>query len=69
MTSFVYAYPVETNWRNIQYKEKDISIFEIMPLYEEEYQLALEKRGEYIINLFDNNMISRVIDWNRKKLI
>lgn len=69
MTSFVYAYPVETNWRNIQYKEKDISIFEIISLYEEEYQLALEKRGEYIINLFDNNMTSRVINWNRKKLI
>lgn len=68
MTSFMYITPKEKNWHNINIVGKKISVFEIMPLYEEEYQVALQKRGEYIIKLFNDDNISTIVDWKRKKL-
>ncbi|MBU3107981.1 ankyrin repeat domain-containing protein [Clostridium gasigenes] len=68
MTSFMYILPKEKNWHNINIETKKINVFEIMPLYEDEYQLALEKRGKYSMKLLNDNNISTIIDWKRKNL-
>lgn len=69
MTSFLYAYPEEEKIRNVNISDKTINLYEILPIYEEEYQLALQKSGEFVIELFKEKNISRIVDWNREKVI
>ncbi|MFF2342709.1 suppressor of fused domain protein [Bacillus mycoides] len=57
--------PKESGLDKVQVEQRDINIYTLVPIYEEERNLALEKGYEYLLKKMNEKGISDVLDINR----
>ena len=55
----------ESGLDNVHTKHKDINMYTLVPIYEEERKLALEKGYEYLLERMNEKGITDVLDINR----
>ncbi|MFU1992785.1 hypothetical protein CN918_03905 [Priestia megaterium] len=57
--------PQESGLANVHTRDKDINMYTLVPIYEEERKLALEKGYEYLLERMNEKGITDVLDINR----
>ncbi|UNL86394.1 ankyrin repeat domain-containing protein [Priestia koreensis] len=65
LSCIMVCHPREFGLDNVQVEQGDITIYTLVPIYEEERNLALEKGYEYLLKKMNEKGISDVLDINR----
>ena len=65
LSSIMVCRPQEKGLENIVIKQAEIQLYTLIPIYEEERNLALEKGYEFLIDRMEEKGVSDVLDFNR----
>jgi len=65
LSCIMVCHPREFGLDNVQVEQENINIYTLVPIYEEERNLALEKGYEYLLKKMNEKGISDVLDINK----
>lgn len=65
LSSVMICKPYEIGLKDVMTKKGDVQFFTLVPIYEEERNLALEKGHQYLLDQMKDNGITDVLDINR----
>lgn len=65
LSSIMVCKPKEIGLENVHINQEDIKVYTLIPIYEEERNLALEKGHEYVVNKMVKKGVTDALDINR----